>query len=148
MLPVVMALILLLLQPGIVLYDRIVMQSAAAEGCRLLATLPSDSVGRCEQFVRHRLAAIPQQDLFHVHQEACSYQIDMQGSEASATVSVSISNNLRPLPLIGFGASLLGVCNDEGLLTVRVDSHVETQPSWTWSSPAGGNPHRWVGAWL
>ena len=36
--PVLFLLLLMLLQPGIVLYDRIVMGSAAAEACRLLAT--------------------------------------------------------------------------------------------------------------
>ncbi len=33
-LPVLFLLVLLLVQPGIVLYDRMVMASAAAEGCR------------------------------------------------------------------------------------------------------------------
>ncbi len=36
--PVLFIVLLLLLQPGILLYDRIVMQGAAAQGCRLLAT--------------------------------------------------------------------------------------------------------------
>ncbi len=38
--PVLMVLVLVLVQPGIILYDRIVMEGAAAAGCRLLATLP------------------------------------------------------------------------------------------------------------
>lgn len=62
-LPVLMVLLLLLIQPGIVLYDRMVMQAAAAEGCRLLAT-STDSLGAmdeaCEAFVRHRLGSVPQ----------------------------------------------------------------------------------------
>ena len=37
-LPIVFLLVLLLAQPGIVLYDRMVMASAASEACRLLAT--------------------------------------------------------------------------------------------------------------
>ena len=37
-LPIALLLVLLLVQPGILLYDRIVMQGAAAEACRLLAT--------------------------------------------------------------------------------------------------------------
>ncbi|MBQ9069707.1 MAG: pilus assembly protein, partial [Eggerthellaceae bacterium] len=36
--PVLFVLLLMLVQPGIVLYDRIIMRHAAAEGCRLLAT--------------------------------------------------------------------------------------------------------------
>lgn len=69
-LPVLLGLVLFLLQPGIVLYDRVVMKSAAAEACRLLAISGSD-FGESEEavkaFIRHRLAAIPPQDLFHVH---------------------------------------------------------------------------------
>ncbi len=41
-LPVLLGLVLFLLQPGIVLYDRVVMKSAAAEACRLLAISGSD----------------------------------------------------------------------------------------------------------
>ena len=38
LLPVLFVGLLLLMQPGILLYDRLVMQAAASEGCRLLAT--------------------------------------------------------------------------------------------------------------
>lgn len=57
-LPVVFLLVLLLVQPGIVLYDRMVMAGAAAEGCRLLATSDGDAA-TCEEYVRRRLGAIP-----------------------------------------------------------------------------------------
>ena len=50
-LPVVFLLVLLLVQPGIVLYDRMVMAGAAAEGCRLLATSDGDAA-TCEEYVR------------------------------------------------------------------------------------------------
>lgn len=40
--------------PGIVLYDRMVMAGAAAEGCRLLATSDGDAA-TCEEYVRRRL---------------------------------------------------------------------------------------------
>ena len=49
-LPVVFLLVLLLVQPGIVLYDRMVMAGAAAEGCRLLATSDGDAA-TCEEYV-------------------------------------------------------------------------------------------------
>ena len=62
LIPVLFTALLLLLQPGILLYDRMVMQGAAAEGCRLLATKTAaqgDMDGSCEAFVRHRLGAVP-----------------------------------------------------------------------------------------
>ena len=58
LIPALFTALLLLLQPGILLYDRMVMQGAAAEGCRLLATKTAalgDMDGSCEAFVRHRL---------------------------------------------------------------------------------------------
>ena len=65
-LPVLMVLFLLLLQPGIILYDRIVMEGAAAEGCRLIATA-ADPGQVEEDYIRRRLSAVPQADIFHVH---------------------------------------------------------------------------------
>ena len=62
--PVLFLLLLVLLQPGIVLYDRLVMGNAAAEGCRLLTTATSEMTGSCEAFIRHRLAAVPQHECF------------------------------------------------------------------------------------
>ena len=62
LLPVLFVGLLLLMQPGILLYDRLVMQAAASEGCRLLATKTAaagDMAESCEAFVRHRLGAIP-----------------------------------------------------------------------------------------
>ena len=50
-LPVLLGLVLFLLQPGIVLYDRVVMKSAAAEACQLLAVSGSD-FGESEEAVR------------------------------------------------------------------------------------------------
>ncbi|MGN1361061.1 MAG: TadE/TadG family type IV pilus assembly protein [Eggerthellaceae bacterium] len=38
MIPLLFGGMLMLLQPGILLYDRVVMEGAAAEGCRVLAT--------------------------------------------------------------------------------------------------------------
>ena len=88
--PVVFLLLLLLLQPGIVLYDRLVMGNAAAEGCRLLATSTGDMGGSCEAFIRHRLAAVPQHDCFHVHHGDCSWKIELLGDETAQTVTVRI----------------------------------------------------------
>ena len=127
--PILFLLMLLLLQPGIVLYDRIVMSNA-------------------EAFVRHRLAAVPQHDCFHVHGGDCSWRIELTGDENSGSVSVSISNELRPLPLFDAGMKLLGIANGSGNLEITESSTMQTQPGWVSSSPAGTTPKDWVGAWL
>lgn len=147
MLPVLFLLMLMLLQPGIVLYDRLVMGNAAAEGCRLLATATGDMDGSCEAFIRHRLAAVPQHDCFHVHGGGCSWVIDLLGDESAQTVTVRIGNELRPLPLFDAGARLLGLTNGRGNLEIEESVTMPTQPDWVASSELGMTPSSWIGAW-
>lgn len=62
-----MVCLLLVIQPGILLYDRMVMESAAAEGCRILATRTTSQQTDdtyYENFVRHRLGSIPEHEAF------------------------------------------------------------------------------------
>ena len=149
--PVLFLLLLMLLQPGIILYDRIVMGSAAAEACRLLAT-STDSFGSmsgsCEAFVRHRLAAVPSHRCFHVHDAGCSWDIQLVGGESSSSITVSIENELRPLPLFDAGAKLLGLTNTAGNLCIRESVTMPTQPAWAASSTLGMNVSSWPGGWL
>ena len=145
--PVLFLLLLLLLQPGIVLYDRLVMGNAAAEGCRLFATAHGDS-GAYEAFIRHKLAAVPQHDCFHVHHGSCSWAIEVHGDESSGVVTVSIGNELKPLPLFDMGSKLLGMTNGNGNLVIAESVTMPTQPGWVASSPAGSDPSGWAGAWL
>ena len=148
--PILFLLMLLMLQPGIVMYDRIVMGGAAAEACRLLVT-STDALGSMEEsgeaFVRHRLAAIPQHECFHAHEGGCSWDIDLLGDEASGFVTVRIANEIKPLPLFDAGSTLLGLTNGSGHLVIEESVTMPTQPSWVASSPAGADPAAWVGAW-
>lgn len=148
--PVLFLLVLMLIQPGIMLYDHVVMGNAAAEACRLIAT-KTDALGSmdasCEAFVRHRLAAIPQQDCFHVHEGRCGYDISFDGGESSENVTVRIRNELRPLPLFDAGAKLLGMTNSSGNLVIEKSATMSTQPSWVAGSVEGLVPDSWVGAW-
>ena len=149
LIPVLFAGMLLMLQPGIVLYDRIVMQAAASEACRLLATATSaagDMTESCENFVRHRLSAVPQVAIFHVHDDECSWEIELAGDEDSEVVSVTIRNEVQPLPLIGAGAALLGIVNEDGHLVIEVTCSQDVQPSWV--DALGSDVGEWVGAWL
>lgn len=68
LIPVILLMLMLLIQPGILLYDRVVMQAAAAEGCRLVSTRPpGDSSDAYKGYVLRRLGSVPQQKNFHVH---------------------------------------------------------------------------------
>lgn len=149
MIPVIFLLLLLLIQPGIYLYDLCVMNEAASETCRVLSTASDSEKSKiCEQFARRRLSAIPQQDNFHVHSDGCSYVIEYEGSQDSSVVSVTIKNQLKPLPLIGFLSGMLGLLNDEGCLQIEARASQVSRPTWVNSSPQGTNSEKWVGSWL
>lgn len=151
LLPMLFIALLLLLQPGMLLYDRIVMNAAASEGCRLLATktgATGDMAESCEAFIRHRLGAIPPVSCFHVHEGTCTWDIRLEGDETSDVVRVTIANEVRPLPLLDAGSALLGIVNASGNLEIEVTAEQSTQPSWARASGANGDPAGWVGAWI
>lgn len=145
-LPVVFLLVLLLVQPGIVLYDRMVMASAAAEGCRLLATGDGDAAA-CEDYVRRRLGAVPQADIFHVHSTGCTWEVLCEGGGASDTSRVTVRTEVRPLPLLDGGAALLGLVNERGNVTVEVSVSVPTRAEWAQGSLGGASPNGKAGEW-
>ncbi len=144
-LPVLVLLVLLLLQPGIILYDRVVMQGAASEACRLLATTSGGDAGLAEDFVRRRLGAIPQLDQFHVHSEGCSWVIELTGDEASNVASARLATEVRPLPLMDGALALLGLTNGQGNLVVQVESQQQVQPDWVDEAVEGRDPSNWTG---
>lgn len=144
-LPVLVLLVLLLLQPGIVLYDRIVMQGAASEACRLLASTSENDSGLAEDFVRRRLGAVPQLDQFHVHSSGCSWRIELEGNESSNVASARIATEVKPLPLMDGALSLLGLTNGQGNLVVVVESQQQVQPDWIDGAVEGRNPSNWAG---
>lgn len=151
LIPVVFLLLLLLIQPGIILYDRMVMRAAAAEGCRMLATR-TDALGSanaaCEAFVLRRLGSIPPHDLFHRHAGGCTWEVEMQGGETTSQVSVTIRNTVQLLPVVGSGALLLGVSGSSEGYVIEVTESLPTQPGWVAEGEAGLDPGRWVAQWL
>lgn len=149
-LPVLLVALMLLVQPAIILYDRMVMESAAAEGCRLLATKTDaygDTDGACEAFVRHRLAAIPPIDCFHVHEGGCSWDIEMNGGEKSRETTVRIANRVKPLPFFDAAVHALGAAGPDGTLEIEVKRSAPVQPDWIAHAKGGKNPKSWIGAW-
>ena len=127
-LPILMTLILLLLQPAIYLYDLIVMNSAASETVRLLAT-NSGTSDNVEDYVRRRLSAIPQVDLFHLHASSCSYSIETWKDE-EGMCGVRIKNEIKPLPLIDLGLSATSSLNERGNILLDVTKEMRMQPEW------------------
>lgn len=145
--PLLFVLMMMLLQPGIILYDTIVMQDAAAEGCRLMATSDAGAGAEgCKDFIRNRLSAIPQHGLFHVHEGGCSWDIQVTGDEQSQAAEVRIRNKVKPIPLIGGALQLLGVTDGEGHITLESSVSCLSQPYWLDDS-ASGSPAEWVRGW-
>ena len=141
--------LLILLQPALLLYDRIVMEGAASRAARLAATASPAAVerGAVEEIARTYLGAIPPVGIFHVHEGGCSYEITVLGDESSEEVTVDIVNKVDPLPLIGIGAAGLGLTDGSGRFTVEVSATEPTQPDWVWDSGAGA-PGDWAGRWM
>ncbi|MDO5329393.1 MAG: TadE/TadG family type IV pilus assembly protein [Coriobacteriia bacterium] len=145
MIPIIFLLMLLLIQPGILLYDWIVMNEACAETCRAVSTISeNEKQSMCESYARRRLAAIPQQDNFHVHSIGCSYDIQMSGNNTSPSVTVEIKNEVKPLPLIGFLSQTLGILNENQNFEIKASSTQQCRPSWIREH----NAEKWVGSWL
>ena len=127
LLPVLMVCLALLVQPMCLLYTRCVMQSVAAEGCRLLATVTGDTDdAACEQYVRRRLLAVPQTDVFL----AGDWQVELQGNAESDEVGVQIVGHARPLPLVGVVAALLGPVDQAGNVELKVSVTRCARPGW------------------
>lgn len=151
MLPVFFLVLLLMLQPGILLYDRLVMEGAASEACRLLAT-KTDAFGQmddgCQVFVRRRLGAIPPLPIFHVHEPACSWDISLIGSERESEVDIRIAHEVRPLPLFDAGARVMGLTNDRGNYEIVVERCLPAYAPWVIEAADALEPNSWVGAWL
>ena len=145
--PVLFVALLMLVQPGIILYDRIVMRSAASDACRMLATR-NDEAGFDEQryldLVKRHLGAVPPSDLFHIHDPQCSWSISLSGDESDRSVSVSISNTLRLLPLFDAAGAWSGIADNAGCYTFSVSESATSQPSWTHEATGGFDPDAWI----
>ncbi|MCL2339867.1 MAG: pilus assembly protein [Actinomycetia bacterium] len=146
--PIIFLLLLVLAQPAILLYNRIVMENAAAESCRLLATrteFGAYSADKYQGYVLRRLAAVPPLAIFHISTSNNGWQVELIGNESSATVTVRITNRLQPLPLVGWGAALLRLTDADGYLVQIVEATMPSQPSWVWQD--GGGPASWPLNW-
>lgn len=150
LIPIVFVLLLLLIQPTILLYNRMVMQAAASEGCRLLAT-DTSCVGateeKCEGYIIRRLGSIPPQENFHIHEGGCSWEIELIGNETSERVEVAITNRVKLLPLFDMAGTLFRLYDGSGSYVQEVRVSMPTQPEWVVSSEFGLSPSEWVEKW-
>lgn len=148
--PVIFLLLLLLIQPGILIYNLTVMEAAASEGCRILATKPVQSDQSSQlyhDYVMRRLGSMPPQEIFHVHEGGCTWNVSLNGDETTETVDVEISHKVKLLPLLDVGASVFGISNSSGQIEQKVSRSMPTQPQWVAENSLGLNPSEWVEQW-
>ncbi len=141
--PVALLLLLILTQPAILLYVRMVMNSAATQALRVLVTRSAEASDLTyKNMIEFQLSAVPDVGVFHEG----SWEIELVGNELSSEVSVSISTKVEPLPLVGTGAQLLGLLGSDGMFSIEVEASCSTQADWVWEQDSA-SPEHWVSQW-
>lgn len=138
LLPVLMLLFALLVQPVCVCHTRMVMRHAAAETARVLATCTDERTVR--NFALRRLKAVPEAAPFHVGGEG-DWVVELARSSEGGTVEVRVCGHLEPLPFVGVVAELMGRRDGRGLL-VEEGLAERVRPQWL-----GGDYGQWMQAW-
>lgn len=140
--PCVLTLLLLALQPVCLLYTVAVMESAAGEVARVAATRTAqDGDGGCEAFAMRRLSAVPDVPIFH-DGGPLAWEIGVEGGSASDEVRVEISGAVAPLPVLGAFVPLFGEVDGHGNVKLRVEVVRATRPSWV-----EGGYDEWMSIW-
>ena len=142
LLPVLLVVLGLMVQPSLMLYNRCVMCAAAYEGCRMLQTGTLDTVASRAYIVR-RLSAVPHADAFHCGGDE-GWEVSMEGG-GSGPAKVKIGNRLRPLPLFGVSAGLFAAMQGDGTVKQEVTAAGELWPAW--AQVSGGDPAGLAGEW-
>lgn len=142
--PVFMLVVGLMIQPCLIVYSQIAMRSAAAEACRVYAHQTDVGTGayaqdRFTEFVQNRLSGVPFIDIFHMGGRQ-GWEISF-ASEGDHT-QVTISHEVKPLPLLGIGVNLLGKSGAHGGVVITTTTSSTLKPSWV-----KGTYHEWISSW-
>lgn len=138
LLPTVMVVLALLLEPACLLYTRTVMQHAACLAARAALTTSSGE-GAVREMALRRLAAVPEASPFHVGGRD-DWEVTVEGMGTSR-VGVSIRGHAQPLPLVGAAIALAGGSDGTGVV-LQVDVEEGMRPEWL-----EGGYDDWVGIW-
>lgn len=135
-LPVILMIIALIVEPVCLLYTKTVMDGACAEGLRV-ATTTSD-IELIESYIRRRLKAIPEVPLFHKGGEK-DWNISIEKKDKNA--SIEITGHAAAMPPIGWCLFLVGQVDGQGIVLKSILS-VNTYPDWIEGSYAD-----WIAFW-
>lgn len=137
LIPSLLVVVALLVQPTCLLYTRSVMSGAAAEAVRLAAT--SSSADEVVAFVKRRLKAVPEVSVFHAGGEA-DWSVSVSGA-GTARPRVEISGHARPLPLTAAIAGAVAGSDGSGVV-LKVEKEADARAEWV-----QGAYSDWVGMW-
>ena len=126
LLPTLMLVIALLVQPVCIIYTRAAMRSAAAEAARAIATDYDGDLSDCRSYVLRRLEAVPDVPLFHSG-GASDWSISL--SRGGRGVNVEVVGHVRPLPLLGVALAAFSESDGKGMV-LRESLREEVRPSW------------------
>ena len=134
LIPVLLFGLVIAVQPGIVLFDRMVMEAAASEGCRVLETASAADEDEVVEYVQRRLGAVPAVSAFHEG----PWDVEVQGAgQDGECVSVRISHEYKPLPLVG----------GNGLVRQEVFREMDVHDDWALESEFGLSYESWIDRW-
>ena len=146
LIPVLLLGLVIAVQPGIVLFNRVVMEAAATEGCRVLETASAADEGEVVEYVQRRLGAVPAVSAFH--KGLGRWEVEGQGAgQGGECVSVRISHEYKPLPLVGQGMALLGLVGGNGLVRQEVFRETSVHDEWALESEFGLSYESWIDRW-
>ncbi len=123
-LPVVLLIIGLTIQPMLYLYTKAMMQEACLEGVRYATTQDKDEL--LVRYVRRRLESIPPMEIFHSGGQG-EWDIEVVRSERS--IYIAVGSIMKPIPVLG-NPSLLVLPSKEGGLYVEANATCDLSPSW------------------
>lgn len=142
LMPCLLTLLLLALQPACLLYTRAVMESAAGETARVLATGGGLDEEACRAFALRRLEAVPNVSIFH-EGGPLTWDIEVEvPTEPSGDVRVSIAGSVRPLPVLGAFARAFGAVDESGSVRLHVEVARRAGPTWL-----EGDYDSWTSTW-
>ena len=143
LIPVVFVCLLVLIQPSILLVNRLTMESAAYEGCRYALTcVEGEGDGDAVKlFVERRLRIFPRTKVVHCP----PWDIEVMRDYENHEVTIRISHALEPLPLIGSEILLWNGRQADGLYHQEVE--VTKKLRGNWMSGRSEDPSGWIERW-
>ncbi len=138
LLPTLMLLLAMLVQPVCLGYTRTIMAHVAAETLRVMATSPDEANAR--NYALRRLRAVPEASLFHVGADR-DWQVQVGREDEGRVAVATIVGHVRPLPFFGALVSAFGERDGQGVV-LRVQVRGNVRPAWV-----GGDYGTWQEMW-